>query len=67
MGIEFAFIELLNYLEIFLTEDAEERYLIVLNSYPELVQRIPLHYLALLLGITPCSLSRKRKKVAEGH
>ncbi|MBL4577883.1 MAG: Crp/Fnr family transcriptional regulator [Flavobacteriales bacterium] len=67
IGIEFAFIELLNYLEIFLTEDAEQRYLIVLNSYPELVQRIPLHYLASLLGITPYSLSRIRKKVAKGH
>ncbi|MBN4061969.1 Crp/Fnr family transcriptional regulator [Bacteroidales bacterium AH-315-I05] len=67
IGIEFAFVEMLNYFEIFLTEDAEQRYLIILDSYPEMVQRIPLHYLASLLGITPYSLSRIRKKVAKGH
>jgi len=66
IGIEFAFVEMLNYLEIFLTEDAEQRYLTIMKSHPELVQRIPLHYLASLLGITPYSLSRIRKKVAKG-
>ncbi|MBL4623874.1 MAG: Crp/Fnr family transcriptional regulator [Flavobacteriales bacterium] len=67
IGIEFSLVEMLNYFEIFLTEDAEQRYLMILNSYPEIVQRIPLHYLASLLGITPHSLSRIRKKIAKGH
>lgn len=45
----------------------EERYLYVLNNKPELLQRIPLFYLASYLAIKPESLSRLRKRIGEGR
>ena len=47
-------------------QTAEDRYKILLNDSPEYLQRIPLKYLASFLGIAPESLSRIRKKVAQG-
>ncbi len=50
------------------TELAEDRYRRLLAEEPQLIQRIPLKYLASYLGIAPQSLSRIRKKIAlEGH
>lgn len=42
---------------------AEERYQRLVDTEPELLQRIPLHYLASILGVTPRHLSRIRKLV----
>ncbi|MEL6864907.1 MAG: cyclic nucleotide-binding domain-containing protein [Bacteroidota bacterium] len=42
---------------------AENRYRRFLHESPEMVQRIPLQYLASFLGIAPQSLSRIRKKI----
>ncbi len=47
------------------TESAEEKYLKLLKNAPEIVQRIPQHYIASYLGIKPQSLSRIRKKIFE--
>jgi CRP-like cAMP-binding protein len=44
-------------------ETAEERYLKLLEKQPELVNRIPQHYIASYLGIKPQSLSRIRKNI----
>ena len=41
----------------------EERYRILLQKQPELLNRVPLHQLASLIGVTPESLSRIRKRV----
>ncbi|PSR51892.1 cyclic nucleotide-binding protein [Adhaeribacter arboris] len=41
---------------------AEERYNQLLNFNKELFNQVPLHYLASMLGITPETLSRLRKK-----
>ncbi len=41
---------------------AEERYLKLLETHPDLTDRVPLKYLAGFLGIAPQSLSRIRKK-----
>lgn len=41
----------------------EARYLDLLNSRPDLLQRVPQHQLASYLGITPESLSRIRKRI----
>jgi len=46
------------------TETAEEKYLKLLNNAPEIVQRIPQHYIASYLGIKPQSLSRIRKNIS---
>jgi CRP-like cAMP-binding protein len=51
-------------LEELQTETAENRYEKMLKNEPELLQRIPLKYLASYLGIAPQSLSRIRKKRA---
>lgn len=48
----------------FITSTPEERYTSLLKSKPELLQRVPQHYLASYLGITPESLSRIRRRVA---
>lgn len=45
---------------------AEARYLKLLEGFPDIFQRVPQHYIASFLGIKPQSLSRIRKKLAEG-
>jgi CRP/FNR family transcriptional regulator, anaerobic regulatory protein len=45
------------------TESAEEKYRKLLKNAPEIVQRIPQHYIASYLGIKPQSLSRIRKNI----
>lgn len=46
-----------------ISEKPEARYLHLLESHPEIVKRIPQHYIASYLGITPVSLSRIRNRV----
>lgn len=50
-------------LAAFIIQTPEERYLQLLNSGTMIMQRIPQHYIAQFLGITPVSLSRIRKRV----
>jgi len=45
------------------SEDATTRYLAFIEKYPQLVNRIPLSYLASYLGVTQSSLSRIRKNI----
>jgi CRP-like cAMP-binding protein len=49
----------------FITQSPEERYLQLFNTGKEVLQRIPQHYIAHYLGITPVSLSRIRRRVME--
>ena len=44
-------------------KDADERYLDFIAAHPRIEERIPLHYIASHLGITPTQLSRIRKKL----
>jgi CRP-like cAMP-binding protein len=44
-----------------MTDDAKERYLRFITSFPALANRIPLSYLASYLGVTQSSLSRIRR------
>lgn len=46
------------------TLSAEDRYLNLINKYPEIFQRIPLQYIAMYLDIEPQSLSRMRKRLS---
>ena len=46
----------------FLSMSAEERYLHLFDYKKELLNQIPLHYLASMLGMTPETLSRVRRK-----
>lgn len=45
------------------SEDATTRYLAFMEIYPQLVNRVPLSYLASYLGVTQSSLSRIRKSI----
>lgn len=44
-------------------KDADERYFDFISAHPKIETRIPLHYIASHLGITPTQLSRIRKKI----
>ncbi|MBC6492418.1 Crp/Fnr family transcriptional regulator [Flavihumibacter stibioxidans] len=56
------FIQLENRVFQHLHMSAEERYLHLLSHQPELFNQVPLQYLASMLGMTPETLSRLRKK-----
>jgi CRP-like cAMP-binding protein len=47
-----------------LSETAEEKYIKLIKTYPDCVQRVPQHMLASYLGITRETLSRTRKQMA---
>ena len=49
----------------FKTSSPEQRYLNLLESRPDLIQRVPQHQLARFLGIKPQSLSRLRARILE--
>ncbi len=49
----------------FKTSSPEQRYMNLIQKRPDLVQRVPQHYLASYLGIKPQSLSRLRARIAE--
>lgn len=46
-----------------ITSDAKTAYLLFMEKYPHLINRIPLSYVAAYLGITQSSLSRIRKSI----
>ena len=50
----------------FVTQTPEERYLQLLSTGREILQRMPQRYIANYLGITPVSLSRIRKRILVG-
>ena len=45
------------------SEDATTRYLSFMEMFPNVINRVPLSYLASYLGITQSSLSRIRKNI----
>ena len=45
------------------TLTAEQRYLKLIKEYPNILQNVPLQYIASFLGMNPKSLSRIRKQV----
>lgn len=49
----------------FINDSPEQRYLNLLKEKPQVIQRVPLQYIATYLGITPVSLSRIRKRVSK--
>lgn len=49
----------------FVTMNAEQRYLAFAQEHGDLLQRIPQHHIATYLGVSPETLSRIRKRIAE--
>jgi CRP-like cAMP-binding protein len=47
-----------------LNESAEQRYLNLFTERPNLIQKIPLKYIASYIGVTPQALSRIRKRIS---
>lgn len=59
--------ELIIYQDIlasFITLSAEERYIKLIESNSDFVQRVPQHQIATFLGVSPETLSRIRKRIA---
>lgn len=55
-----------NYAHLFLSrirDTPQERYADIVKNHPEIIKRIPQHYIASYLGITPISLSRIRNRI----
>lgn len=55
-----------HYARLFLSrikDTPPQRYLALLEEHPHIIQRVPQHYIASYLGITPVSLSRIRSKL----
>ena len=48
-----------------LSKSAEERYAEFSEQYPEIVQRVPLYMLASYLGMTPVTISKVRRALAQ--
>lgn len=65
LQLQNSFVALQRRLKGNITLTAEEKYKNFIHSYPNIVQRVPQHNIASFLGITPESLSRIRKQMAE--
>lgn len=62
---EYIFQRLRNYAHLFLSrikDSPRERYEDLIKNHPEILKRVPQHYIASYLGITPVSLSRIRNR-----
>jgi len=58
-------IEFQDFFATYISSSAEERYLHLLDTRPDLLSRVPQYHLATYLGVTAESLSRIRKRVAQ--
>lgn len=59
--------QLYHRINLLLSVDAEKRYLQFIKTYPNILSRVPQSMVASYLGITPESLSRVRKNLAEKY
>ncbi|MBY0349010.1 MAG: hypothetical protein K2W79_12185 [Hydrotalea flava] len=50
-------------IKLFILKSPEERYLDLLQYEKDVLERIPQHYIAKYIGITPVSLSRIRRRI----
>ena len=62
---EHVFLKLFPRFEYFYLEKPEDRYKRFVQEYPEIIQRVPLHYIASYLGIKPETLSRIRNRMVK--
>lgn len=50
----------------FIKDTPQQRYLNLIEKQPQVVQRVPQHYIASYLGITKVHLSRIKSKLLKG-
>jgi CRP-like cAMP-binding protein len=62
--IEQVFVQALQNLNSFYSDTPEQRYEKLLQTHPDLQQRIPQYYIASCVGVKPQSLSRIRKRLS---
>jgi CRP-like cAMP-binding protein len=62
--VQGAYIALQRRMMTAMSQTAEEKYIRMVHTYPDIVQRVPQHMIASYLGITPETLSRIRKNLA---
>ncbi|MFD2554723.1 Crp/Fnr family transcriptional regulator [Sphingobacterium tabacisoli] len=48
------------------TQSAEQRYLKLMDEYPQIIHNVPMQYIASFLGMNPKSLSRIRRQIMMG-
>lgn len=63
--VEAAFAEQKKQLTSYLTDSPEQRYLKLLESRPDIFQRVPQFQIASYIGVKPESLSRIRKRITQ--
>ena len=63
MGVEMELQKSQEALADYILTSPEERYLNLLQTRPDLLDRVPQYQLASYLGVTPESLSRIRKRI----
>ena len=59
-----------DYMKLFISSIKDtplQRYLNLINEQPQIIQRIPQHYIASYLGITSVHLSRIKSKIVKGE
>ncbi len=59
-----AYVALQRRITAMISMTTEEKYRNLLNTYPDIVQRVPQHMIASYLGLTPETLSRTRRQMS---
>jgi CRP-like cAMP-binding protein len=63
--VESLYIEISEKYESFFLKTAEERYVELINSEPNIIKTVPQYMIASYLGITPEGLSRIKKRISK--
>lgn len=62
-ALEKAFLEIVERIEYHSVLNPDQRYEYLMEHRPEILERVPLKYIASYIGITPVSLSRLRARL----
>ena len=62
-GMQKRVFQYMDYMMSYIKDKPAERYLNLIKTRPEIIQRVPQHYIASYLGMTSVSLSRIRNKI----